>query len=327
MIGSAVAGWYGFDLMNSPETIPPYGDPNPDYDKDRQLGQSITLCAIGGVLAGVATHFIANRELTRSTVKVDTAVTFIPLSRSQIRTYLEDKLISSQQTDETGNFNVDLSPFLQDSYRGKDISLRICAPEYPSAVEQLSVTASFMTRLEQASRWKNAGFSTYAMQDWINAGFLTPQAALPWKQADLTPSEARTWNERGLTAAQVRERLEKERKTEALARAKEEARKRERENLKAQAKDMGTLIITNPYDVKDRLYEVTGIRFQLFGKSTALYQADNFTFFADFGSSSAPYLFQGLARGLDPYKYLTTSGAQNIVPSLRLLFWDEIGTE
>jgi hypothetical protein len=327
MIGSAVVGWYGFDLMNAPETIPPYGDPNPNYEKDKQLGQSITLCAIGGVLTGAATHFIANRELTKSTMKVDTAVTSTPLSRSEIRTYLEDKLISSQQTDETGNFKVDLSPFLQNSYQGRDINLRICASDYSSVIDHVSVPASFMARLEQASQWKNAGFRPDAMQDWINSGFLTPEAALPWKQAELTPSEARTWNERGLTAAQARERLEKERKAEALARAKEEARKRERENLKAQAKDIGTLIITNPYDVKDNLYEVTGIQFQLFGKSTALYNAGTFVFLADFGSSSAPHFFQGLARGADPYKYLTTSGAQNIVPSLKVLFWDEIGTE
>jgi hypothetical protein len=327
VIGSAVVGWYGIDAWtNTPQTIPPYGDPNPNYEKDRQRGQGITLCAAGGVLAGAAVHFIANRELTKKTVKADTVFMTKPLPYSQIKIFQGDKAISNMQTDESGNFKVDLSPFLKDSYRGKDIDLKILASEYPSIVDQLSVPASFMMLLEQSRLWKNAGFDSDARQDWIDSGFLTPQAALPWKQAGLAPSEARTWSERGLSATQARERLDKERKAEAVARAREEARKRERENLKAQAQDMGTLILTNPYDVKGKVYEIVGTRFQLFGKSTALYEAGNFVFLADFGSSSAPYVLKGLARGADPYRYLTTAGAQNIVPSLRVLFWDQIGT-
>jgi hypothetical protein len=260
-------------------------------------------------------------------VMVDTVFISKPLPYSQIKIYREDKLISNQQTDERGNFKVDLSPFLQDSYRGTDINLKICASEYPSAAKQLSVPASFMTLLEQTNRWENAGFSPDAMQNWINSGFPTPRAALPWKQAELTPSEAKTWNERGLTAPQARERLEKERKAEASAKAKEEAKKREYENLRAQAKGMLALITTNPYDVKDNVYEVTGVQFQLLSRSIALYQADTFIFLADFGSSSAPYVFQGLARGVDSYTYLTTLGAQKIVPRLKVLLWDEFGTK
>jgi hypothetical protein len=326
MIGSAVAGWYGIDAWrNASETIPPYGDPNPDYERDKQLGQSITLCAIGGVITGAAIHFLANREVTESTIRPDTVITSTPLNHSQIKIYQADQPISIQRTDETGNFNVNLSPFFQDPFRGKDINLKILAPEYPSVMEQLSVPASFMTKLEQAENWRNAGFSSYAMQDWIDAGFLTPQAAMPWKQAELTPGEAQNWKERGLSATQARERLEAQRKAEAAARAKEEARKKQRENLKAQAKDLKTLILANPYDVSNKIYEAVGFRFQILSKSVALYRAtDTFFFLADFGSSSAPYAFQGFVRAVGPYEYETVSGAKNTVPRLNVLFWDEL---
>ena len=123
--------------------------------------------------------------------------------------------------------------------------------------------------------------------------------------------------------------MEKEREAEALANAEKEAARKEYENLKAQANDMRNLILTNPYDVKGKIYEVSGKRIQLWSKSIGLYQtADDFTFLADFGPSSAPYFFyEGLSRGADPYEYTTRLGAQKIVPRLNVLYFKEMGAQ
>jgi hypothetical protein len=305
--------------MNTPEKDA-YGDPNPNYEKERTLGKSLTFSAIGGIIAGTVIHFVANRELTKSTVKIDTALAYEPIQGAPIKIYKENTLVQNQRTDEKGNFKVDLSPFLRYPSAIEDINLKICASEYPSAVEHLLLPASFITHVHQKRLWNASGFTEDAMDRWTSYGFLTPQAAQEWERAGLEPAQASVWKSRGLSPTQARERVDAEQKVEGARRAKQEAKQREIEELKAKAEKLPAIMLANPYDTKGKLYEVVGMQFQLLSKSVALYNTDNkFVFLADFGSSSAPRLFKGIARAGEPYSYPGTDGTVHIVPRLKVL--------
>ena len=342
MLGSVTVGYLG--VTNWAKGMPPdtnSWDSQADIDrklkereevkKDKKLGQQMTLWSIGGFLTGVAVHYITNGKVTKGTFKVDTVSTSNPIPFSPINIYLEDKLTSSLKSDEKGNTEVDLLQFLQDQYRGKDLRLKVVASDYQSVSEYFSIPASFLAQLKQTqeeiNRWKIVGFDPVTMKDWKAVGFISEEEAKDWKLAGFEPFAAASWRSEGLTPEQARIKEQAKRKAEAVAQAKEEkarakaeANQREYERLKAQAKNMYTLIMTNPYDVKDNIYEVTGIRFSLLSQSVALYKADTFIFLADCGSTSAPYILQGIARGVGPYSYLTTLGTQNTVPRLKVLF-------
>ncbi|TET44162.1 hypothetical protein E3J62_11100 [candidate division TA06 bacterium] len=171
-------------------------------------------------------------------------------------------------------------------------------------------------RLEDAAPWAKSGYPPAVALPWKNAGFddgiewqrkhFTPEVALPWKRAGFGARETADYRSKGLSIAQASEKR---------------AKKAEYERLRAKCRGMDVLVMTNPYDIKDKLFDVTGSRFQLISRTVALYQADTYVFLVDFGNKSAPYMFDGIARGVGAYAYTTVLGTRKTVPSLKIIFF------